>query len=59
MKPIQPKPMPRYHTPFGDPPRLLDACKRFEHLELAVLTAQFLAQGGAIKQLPASGLMKS
>lgn len=34
-----------------NPPRLLDVEKRFEHLELAVLTAQFLAQGGAIQQL--------
>lgn len=51
MKPTQPKPMPRHRLLANDPPRLLDAEKRFEHLELAVLTAQFLAKGGAIQQL--------
>lgn len=32
-----------------NPPRLLDAEKRWERLELELLTAQFLAKGGVIQ----------
>lgn len=43
--------MERYHSTAGDPPQRLDDSRRQESLELAVLTAQFLARGGKIQYL--------